>query len=243
MSTTKINWNEQVTQQLVSLAGESPVSQATVAALAEQLGTTPRSIGAKLRKLGYEVDKAVAKSSAWSAEQESALSEFVRANANAMTYAEIAATFQNGEFSSKQVQGKLLNMELFHLVKRTEKQAAPRTYTPEEEVRFVEMVNAKAPIEEIAAEFARSVNSIRGKALSLFRSGHIAAMPIQSTSTAKEVADIFAGLDIANMSVADIAAKTGKTERGIKSTLSRRGLSATDYNGAAKREKLDTKNA
>lgn len=240
---TKINWNEEVTQQLVSLAGDSPVSQATVASLAEQLGTTPRSIGAKLRKLGYEVDKAVAKSSSWSAEQEAALSEFVRANANTMTYAEIAATFHNGEFSSKQVQGKLLNMELFHLVKRTEKQAAPRTYSPEEEVRFVEMVNAASPIEAIAAEFGRSINSIRGKALSLFRSGHIAAMPVQETSTAKEVADVLAGLDVASMSVAEIAAKTGKTERGIKSTLSRRGLSATDYNGAAKREKLDTKNA
>lgn len=240
---TKINWNEEITNKLVSLAGDSPVSQATVASLAETLGTTPRSIGAKLRKLGFEVDKATAKASSWTAEQEAELTAFVNANPNAMTYAEIAAAFQGGVFSSKQVQGKLLNMELFHLVKRTEKVAAPRTYTPEEEVRFIALVNAASPIEAIAAEFGRSVASIRGKALSLFRSGDIAAMPVQEHSTAKEVADVLAGLDVASMSVAEIAAKTGKTERGIKSTLSRRGLSATDYNGAAKREKLDTKNA
>lgn len=240
---TKINWNEENTNKLLALAGDSPVSQVTVASIAEELGTTPRSIGAKLRKLGYEVDKATARVSAWSPDQESELANFVNANPNSMTYAEIAAAFQGGAFSSKQVQGKLLSMELFHLVKRTEKQAAPRSFTPDEETRFVEMVNSGASIEAISEAFGRPVASVRGKALSLLRSGDISAMPAQAKSTAKEVADYLAGLDVTTMTVAQIAEKTGKTERGIKSTLSRRGLVAVDYNGAAKREKLDTKNA
>ena len=44
------------------------------------------------------------------------------------------------------------------------------------------------------------------------------------------------------MTVADlVAATTDKTERGIKSTLSRRGLTCADYDGASKRAKLDAK--
>ncbi|WPJ68388.1 putative transcription factor D5 [Salmonella phage STP-SP2] len=45
------------------------------------------------------------------------------------------------------------------------------------------------------------------------------------------------------MTVAEIAEKTGKSERGVKSMLSRRGLVAKDYDGAAKRAKLDAKAA
>jgi hypothetical protein len=39
------------------------------------------------------------------------------------------------------------------------------------------------------------------------------------------------------MSVAQIAEKIGKTERGVKTMLTRRGLKAADYDGAAKKEK------
>jgi len=39
------------------------------------------------------------------------------------------------------------------------------------------------------------------------------------------------------MSVADIAEQIGKTVRGVKTMLTRRGLAAVDYDGAAKREK------
>jgi hypothetical protein len=43
--------------------------------------------------------------------------------------------------------------------------------------------------------------------------------------------------DVAAMSVAQIAEKIGKTERGVKTMLTRRGLKAADYDGAAKKEK------
>lgn len=238
---SKLTWNEQTEAQLLDLVGgASPVSQTRVAEIAEEMGTTPRSIGAKLRKMGVAVDKATPRASTWSADEEAALRSFVESNSGAMTYAEIAAAFQGGQYTSKQIQGKLLNMELFSHVKPTVKTAAARLYSEAEETRFVEMVNSGASIEALVAEFNRPVASIRGKALSLTRSGHISKMPHQEVSTAKEAVDALAGLDLESMTVEQIAEKTGKTVRGIKSTLSRRGLNAADYNGAAKREKLDS---
>ena len=68
-------------------------------------------------------------------------------------------------------------MELTSHVKPAPKVETVRTYTPSEEVTFVEMVNGGSFVEEIAAALDKSVNSIRGKALSLLRSGEINAIP------------------------------------------------------------------
>lgn len=239
---TKFAWNEENTNELKSLVGtDSPVSLDTVASAAEALGTTSRSVSAKLRNLGVEVAKVAAKESAWTPAQEAELAELVQANPGSMTYAEIAAVFQNGAFTSKQIQGKLLSLELYGSVRKADKKVAPRTYTEAEEAQFIQMAKSGATVEALAAHFGKEVASIRGKALSLTRSGELDAMPKQAASTAKEVADVLAGIDVANMTVEQIAAQTGKTPRGIKSMLSRRGVSAADYNGAAKREKLDSK--
>jgi len=43
--------------------------------------------------------------------------------------------------------------------------------------------------------------------------------------------------DIGSMGVEDIAEAIGKTARGVKTMLTRRGISAADYDGAAKKEK------
>lgn len=237
---TKLTWNDQTEAQLLALVdGVTPVSQERVAEIAAELGTTARSIGAKLRKMEVAVDKATPRASTWAPEEEAQLRSFVEGNSGAMTYAEIAAAFNGGKYTSKQIQGKLLNMELFTHVKPTVKPATVRLYSEAEEARFVELVNGGASIEVLVAEFNRPVASIRGKALSLTRSGHIEKMPHQEVKTAKEAVDALAGLDIASMTVEAIAEKTGKTVRGIKSTLSRRGLKAADYDGAARREKLD----
>lgn len=241
---SKLTWNEQTEAQLLALVdGVSPVSQARVAEIAEEMGTTARSIGAKLRKMNVAVDKATPRASTWSADEEAQLRSFVESNSGAMTYAEIAAAFNGGAYTSKQIQGKLLNMELFSHVKPTVKAAAVRLYSEAEEARFVELVNAGASIEALVAEFNRPVASIRGKALSLTRSGHISKMPHQEVKTAKDPVDALAGLDLASLTVEEIAEKTGKTVRGIKSTLSRRGLKAANYDGEAKRQKLDSKDA
>lgn len=250
---SKLTWNENTTETLktkVEALGAAVVSQDQVAQLAEEMATetgkevTARSIGSKLRKMGFEVQKAseTAKS-AWSDEAATELVEFLNNHPNQYTYTEIAAAVCGGKFSAKQVQGKILSEELTTLVKPTEKVTTPRTYSPEEEAKFIEMVNADAYVEDIASAFNREVKQIRGKALSLMREGRISAIPKQRELAAKERSDVLEGLDVANMTVKEIAEKAGTTERGVRSMLSRRGVKAADYDGAAKREKLDAKKA
>jgi hypothetical protein len=236
---TKITWNEENTAKLVELAGNGEVSQADLISIAETLGTTSRSIGAKLRRMDYDVAKAAPKASAWNEAQETALTALVNENANQLTYAEIAASFEGGSFNAKQIQGKLLSMELFSLVRKADKVAPQRTYTEAEEAKFVGLANDGATMETLAEAFGKPIASVRGKALSLLKSEHISEMPKQETSSAKARTDIFADVDVAGSTIEQLVETTGKSVRGIKSTLSRRGISCSDYDGAAKRAKLD----
>ena len=233
-------WTDERTSALTNFVGdESPVSQATVAEAASELETSTRSISSKLRKMGHDVELASASATrAFSDAQEATLSAFVSDNSGEYTYAEIAGHFEDGAFSPKSIQGKILSMELTGHVKPAPKVEAVRTYSPDEEVVFVKMVNDGAFVEAIAAELDRSVNSVRGKALSLLRSGDIDAIPRQETTKGSSKEDPLAELtDIGSMGVEDIAEAIGKTARGVKTMLTRRGLSAADYDGAAKKEK------
>jgi len=233
-------WTDERTDALTNFVGdESPVSQATVAEAAGELETSTRSISSKLRKMGHEVELASASATrAFSDAQEATLSAFVSDNSGEYTYAEIAGHFEDGAFSPKSIQGKILSMELTGHVKPAPKVEAVRTYSPAEEVTFVSMVQDGAFVEAIAAELDRSVNSVRGKALSLLRSGEIDAIPRQETTKGSSKEDPLAELtDIGSMGVEDIAEAIGKTARGVKTMLTRRGLSAADYDGAAKKEK------
>lgn len=247
----KLTWNEEITASLNAKATALNVAVITqeqvgniAVELADETGkeVTARSVGSKLRKEGFEVQKASEVSkSPWTEGQEAELVAFLDANANQYTYAEIAAAVCAGAYNAKQVQGKILSLELTHTVKPTEKAAAVRSFTPDQEADFVNRVVSGQSVEAIADAFGKTVKQVRGKALSLLREGRIEAMPVQATSNAKAREDVLEGLDVANMTVAEIAEKTGKSERGVKSMLSRRGVSAKDHDGAAKRAKLDAK--
>jgi hypothetical protein len=231
-------WTDERTEQLVDFIGESsPVSQAMVAEAAEELETSTRSVSSKLRKMGFDVELASASASkSFSEEQEATLSNFVQDNSGVYTYAEIASNFEGGAFSAKSIQGKILSMELTEHVKPAPKPESVRTYTPQEEETFVSMVNDGAFVEAIAESLGKSVNSIRGKALSLLRSGDINAIPKQEHTKGSSKADVLADLDISDMTVQEIADNIGKTVRGVKTMLTRRGLQCADYNGAARKE-------
>jgi len=231
-------WTDERTQQLVDFIGDqSPVSQAVVAEAADHLETSTRSVSSKLRKMGFDVELASASASkSFSDEQEATLRNFVQDNSGSYTYAEIASNFEGGAFSAKSIQGKILSMELTEHVKPAPKVETVRTYTPEEEGTFVEMVNGGSFVEEIAEALGKSVNSIRGKALSLLRSGDINAIPKQKETKGSSKADVLADLEIGEMTVQEIADEIGKTVRGVKTMLTRRGLQCADYNGAAKKE-------
>ena len=230
-------WTDERTQQLVDFVGEGPVSQVVVAEAAENLETSSRSVSSKLRKMGFDVELAsAAASKSFTEDQEATLSNFVTDNSGVYTYAEIASNFEGGAFSAKSIQGKILSMELTEHVKPAPKVESVRTYTPEEENTFISMVNDGAFVEAIAESLGKSVNSIRGKALSLLRSGDINAIPKQEHTKGSSNRDVLAYLDIADMSVEDIANEIGKSVRGVKTMLTRRGLQCSDYNGAAKKE-------
>jgi len=231
-------WTDERTQQLTDFVGsESPVSQATVANAADELETSVRSVSSKLRKMGFDVELASAsQSKAFSDEQESTLANFVQDNSGQYTYAEIASNFEGGAFSAKSIQGKILSMQLTEHVKPAPKVETVKSYNEDEEATFVNMVNDGAYIEQIADSLGRSVNSIRGKALSLLRAGEINAIPKQEHVTGNSKADPLADMDISEMSVEDIADEIGKTVRGVKTMLTRRGLQCADYNGAARKE-------
>ena len=244
--TTK-NWSDEAVDQLMNIVGsESPVSVDSVERAAEQLGKTTRSIASKLRQLDREVASlAKEKISAFTADEGADLADFVNANAGNLTYKEIAENFADGKFTAKQIQGKLLALELTGSVKPAEKVEVARTYTESEEVIFVQMADAGSYIEEIAAKLNKTVASVRGKALSLTRKGQIAKIPAQKESHAKESVDQVTALGskISNMTVAEIAQAVDKTERGLRTLLTRRGIKVADYDGAAKKAKAEAKAA
>lgn len=250
---SKLVWNEENTNTLIAKAqnlSADVISQehtATIAAeLADETGkdVSARSVGSKLRKLGFSVQKAnEAVKSAWGEDQVAELEDFLAKYPGAYTYAEIAAAVAGGAFSPKQVQGKILSLELTGAVKPTERAAPARTFSVEEEAKFISLVAQGKSIEQIAEVFGKNIKQVRGKALSLLREERIAAIPAQETSAAKAREDVLGDLDIASLTVAEIATATGKSERGVKSMLSRRGVTAKDYDGAAKRQKLDDKAA
>ena len=233
-------WNDERTSALTTFVGdETPVSQATVADAAANLETSTRSVSSKLRKMGYDVELASTNSSkAFSEVQEEILESFVTDNSGQYTYADVAGNFADGKFSAKQIQGKILSMELTGHIKPTPKPETVKTYSDAEEATFVKLVNEGAFVEAIAEALDRTVNSVRGKALSLLRAGTIAAIPRQETTKSGTRVDPLAEVaDIESMTVEEIATEIGKTVRGVKTMLTRRGISASDYDGAARREK------
>lgn len=224
------NWTEERVAALEAFVGdESPVTQETVKAAAEELGVSPRSVAAKLRKEGFEVEKASEKEKTFSEAQEAALREFLEANAGKYTYAQVAENFEGGAFNARQIQGKVLSMELTEMVAPTPKKETQKTYTADEESTIVRMAGAGAFLEDIAETLGKTLNSIRGKALSLLRNGDIESIPPQKQSYAAKREDPFEGLDVAEMTVAEIAEATGKSVRGVKTMITHRGLSCADY--------------
>lgn len=242
---TNKNWSDEATATLLEVVGnESPVSATSVETAAAKLDRSTRSIASKLRQLDREVASlAKDKAPAFTTNEGNSLREFVETNANKFTYKEIAERFMEGKFTAKQVQGKLLAMELTGSVKPTEKVEVQRTYTETEEATFVSMANSGKFIEDIAECLGKSVSSARGKALSLLRNEQISKIPAQRESHAKDDTDPIAALGdkIAEMTIAELAKAVDKTERGLKTLLTRRGINCADYKGGDKRAKADAK--
>jgi len=240
---TTPRWTDDRTSILSAIVeGMETVSQDTVANAANELDTTTRSISSKLRKMGFDVELAAsAHKKAFTDAQATELADFVTNNDGQYTYADIASSFEGGAFTAKQVQGKILSMELTGFVKPAEKIEVARTYTPAEEATFLEMHANGAFVEDLAEALGKSINSIRGKALSFLRSGEITSIPKQKESRAKANVDALEALgDISGLTVEQIAESIDKTVRGVKTMLTRRGLTCSNHDGAKKAAKNAT---
>lgn len=244
MSTNNIpKWNPEREAKLREIVGVGPsVSANTVATAAETLETSVNSVAAKLRKMEFDVEStAKSRQKTFSDDEALALTDFCIANAGQHTYAEIASLFMGGKFSAKQIQGKILSIELTDNVKATPKQEVVRTYTDEEEATFKSMAKAGAFLEDIAEKLDKSLNSVRGKALSLYKLEDM-EIPKQRESTAKAKVDPLNGLgDVSAKTVEEIATAIDKTARGVKTMLTHRGIKCADWDGAKRNAKLNEK--
>ena len=236
-------WDAEREAQLTDIVGDQePVSVETVNDAAEALETTSRSVASKLRKMGFDVESTVTvRAKTFSVEEEVKLGEFVTSNPGVYTYAEIAELVFGDVDKAKSVQGKLLSMELTSAVKKTPAKEVVKQYTEEQEDLIMEMVGNGAFIEDIADALGKSINSVRGKTLSMSRS-HGIEMPKQKTSHAKDKTDALEALgDVSTLTVEDIAATLEKSVRGVKTMLTHRAISCADYDGAKRAEKIAEK--
>lgn len=200
------------------------VTEETIEALCNEFEFPRRSVTAKLRKLGHDVPHKPKAAPTFSEEETAELRSFLEENNGAFTAEEIAERIANGKFNARQINGKALSLELTGAIKPADKKVAPRTYSPEEEARIAELVEGGAFIEDIAQELNKTVPQIRGKLLSMKLTA-----PQREKKATKT--DAYEGIEelAANMTVAELAAHFDKSDRGVKTVLSRRKISAKDY--------------
>lgn len=240
-------WTKERTDLLLAIVDgeEQPISQSVVAEAAAELDTTALSVAAKLRKLEFTVESAAKnKESAFTADQGAELASFVEDNSGTYTYAELAEKLFDGKYTPKQIQGKVLSMELNEHVAPSPVKEYTSVFTEEESAKIVDLAKSGAFIEDIAEALGKPIKSVRGKILSLSRSDSELVIPKQREYVSKEVSDPFDSLEnIGDMTVQEIAEAIGKSERGVKTMLTHRGIDVANHKGAARRAKLDAKNA
>lgn len=226
---SKFEYTEEMVDRMHEVSANG-ITEETIENLMAEFDFPRRSVTAKLRKLGYDVPKKPGAAPVFSAEQTEALAQFLQDNSGEMTAEEIAAAFGDGSFTARQINGKALSLEMTNHIKPAEKKVTPRTYTDAEEAKIVAMVESGKYLEEIADAMDRPVNSIRGKLLSMGLKA-----PQRDKKGAKS--DPYEGIeDMLDQTVEQIAAQFDKTVRGVKTVLTRRGLSCADYTPKAAAE-------
>lgn len=205
------------------------VTKEKIESLVNEFGFNRRSVAAKLRSQNLEVPSKV-EAPKFTAEETEAFRAFVTSNSGELNAEEISKGFANGKFTSRQVMGKALALELTSHVKKTEKKAKERTYTDAEEAKITALHGQGKYLEEIAEALGKPVNSMRGKLLSMDLKAP------QKNKKAPTEGGSYPGLaDIAaTMTVEELVehySKGGevKTVRGVKTALSRRNVAAKNY--------------
>jgi hypothetical protein len=245
--TNKFVWNEENVTVLTGAVGiitKTPVEYSKVEGVAEKLGTTVRSVAGKLRSLGYPVAKKPASAPRFSEAETKALQDFVNKNKGKFTAEEVSAKVFNNKFTVREIRGKLLSLKLSDGIKPAVAKEYVSDFSEAQTATILSMATSGAFIEEISDKVGFGINKVRGKLLSLLKKGLIPSLPKQKESHATaSTVDVFESITTETFTVAELAQKTNKTERGIKTILTRRGLKAKDYDGAKRAAKIDEKKA
>jgi len=219
---SKFEYTDEMVTRMEGVCG-SGVTEDVIESLCDEFGYPRRSVTAKLRKLGYDVPKKPGAAPVFTAEETEALAAYLEANSGNQTAEEIAAGFADGQFTARQINGKALSLEMTSHIKPAEKKITPRSYTEDEENQISSMVEDGAFLEDIAEAVGKTVNSVRGKLLSM-------GLKADQRDKKGTKADPYEGIeDMLDQTVEEIADHFGKTVRGVKTVLTRRGLSASDY--------------
>lgn len=222
---SKFEYTEDMVARMQEVA-KNELTEEAIEALMAEFDFPRRSVTAKLRKLGFEVPKKPGAAPIFSADETEALAEYLEANSGESTAEEIAAHFSDAwgrEVTARQINGKALSMEKTGDIKPAEKKVAPRTYSETEEATIAKLVGEGKFLEDVADAVGRPVNSIRGKLLSMGLKA-----PQRDKKATKS--DPYEGIeDMLDKSVEEIATAFDKTVRGVKTVLTRRGLSCADY--------------
>lgn len=201
----------------------SGVTEDIIESLCGEFEFPRRSVTAKLRKLGYDVPKKPGAAPVFTAEETNALAAYLESHSGTKTAEEIASDFADGAFTARQINGKALSLEMTQHIKPAEKKITPKTYTEAEEAKIASMVEKGAFLEDIADAVGKTPNSVRGKLLSM-------GLKAEQKNKKGAKADPYEGIeDMLDQSVEQIAENFGKTVRGVKTVLTRRGLSCSDY--------------
>ena len=226
---SKFEYTEDMVTRMHDVAG-SGVTEEIIESLMDEFDFPRRSVTAKLRKLGYDVPKKPGAAPVFSADETDELASFLESNSGNLTAEEISQQFAGGKFTARQINGKALSLEMTGHVKPAEKKVTPRTYSEEEGSKISDMVEGGSYLEEIADAMGRSVNSIRGKLLSM-------GLKAPQRDKKDSKADPYAGIeDMLDQTVEEIAEAFDKTVRGVKTVLTRRGLACADYTPKASNE-------
>ena len=219
---SKFEYTEDMVERMHDVAG-SGVTEEIIESLMAEFDFPRRSVTAKLRKLGFDVPKKPGAAPVFSADETDALTSFLQENSGNLTAEEISEQFADGKFTSRQINGKALSLEMTSHVKPAEKKVTPRTYSEDDESTITSMVEDGKYLEEIADAVGRTVNSVRGKLLSMGLKA-----PQRDKKTSKS--DPYEGIeDMLDQNVEEIASHFDKTVRGVKTVLTRRGLACADY--------------
>jgi hypothetical protein len=219
----KYEYTDEMIKEMKDTIGAGPVTDEMIEGFEKEFGHPRRSITAKLRKEGFEVPKKSGAPHVFDENESAALKQYLLDHSGEFTAEEIAANFANAKFTARQINGKALSLSMTEHVKPADKKVVPKTYTPEEEAKIKELQASGSSLEDIATALNKPVNSVRGKLLS---------MQLKAPQRDKKATktDAYDGIETLapTMTVAELAAHFDKTERGVKTVLTRRGIAAKD---------------